>query len=141
MNSDVIAASLVEDATERGFQLPPLDAVVELLESAFYASLSHDEGVPVRCDLLIIDPEKPDPIRPKAVAESRWRCVPFLERVTLNVRNIAKLAAAADPWATALAVYHDNTGWYVWALVDQQTHYNRWRHMDAESGLHNPQTY
>lgn len=141
MDFGAIAAFLAEDASVRGFALPSLDAIVQLFESAFYASLTRDEGVSVRCDLLIVDPSDPDPIRPKSVAESRWRCIPFAARIPLNAQNIRKLAAAADPWATALAVYHGDEGWFVWGLIDQQTHYNRWRHMDAESGPHNPQTY
>lgn len=141
MDFGEIAALLADDAAGRGFPLPSSEAIVQLLEPAFYASLAQDEGVGVRCDLLIIDPRNPDPIRPQRITDSRWQCVPLGQRVPLTVSNLTKIAAAADPWATSLAVHHGEEGWFVWGVVDQQTHYNRWRHFDAESGPHNPQTY
>jgi hypothetical protein len=136
-----IAEFITDDAQERSHAVPPRDAIVALLDLAFHASLAREEGVPVRCDFLLIDPARPDPKPPPKITELRWRCIPLTERVRLTVAHIAKLASAADPWATSVAVSLDEDGWFAWALVDQQIHYNRWRYLDAEFGSANPQTY
>jgi hypothetical protein len=79
---------------------------------------------------------------PQRIAEHRWRFIRLEKTVPLTVENLAKIAAAADPWATAIAVYAtDTSAPFIWALVDQQVHYNRWRYHDAESGPSNPAAF
>jgi hypothetical protein len=104
--------------------------------------MARDEAVFVRCDLLLVSPDNPDPLPPQRIAEHRWRFIRLENAVPLTVENLAKIAAAADPWATAIAIYvTDTSAPFIWALVDQQVHYNRWRYHDAEFGPSNPSAY
>lgn len=136
-----MAGFLTDDASRNGRQVPDRAILAELLEIAFFFSLSREEGASVRCALLILDPANPDPRPPLRLTDRRWQCVPLRERLPLTVATLSKLAPAADPWATALAVHHYEEGWFVWALLDQQVHFNRWRYLDAESGPDNPHAY
>src|ERR1043166_2689874 len=114
MYFDEMAAFIEDHAAENERPLPLRPALVQLLEVVFFFSLTREEGVPVRCALLIIDPANPDPKPPLQPSERRWRCVPLEEPILVTVAALAKIALAADPWSTALAVHHDGESWFVW---------------------------
>jgi hypothetical protein len=104
--------------------------------------MAREEGVYLRCDLILLDPGNSDPEPPERIAEQRWQCVTFDQPLPLTVPNLSKLATAADPWTTAVAIHVSATDApTIWAFVDQQIHYNRWRYHDAEFGPSNPAAY
>lgn len=138
---DSVARFLVEHARRNGRVLPSEHILGNLLSVVFYGSLSREEGMPIRFDVFVIDPDHADLDPPARPVERRWRYVPLTNRIPLSVSALAKLANAADPWATALAVFHHFGEWFIWALIDQQVHFNRWRYLDAQSGPDNPAGY
>src|SRR5437879_13681392 len=54
---------------------PPLEVLVELFESMYFASLKTEESKPVLFHVAYIDPQKPDPSPPKTLVHNRWSCV------------------------------------------------------------------
>jgi hypothetical protein len=139
MDFERVADLIEADSRHRNVPLADSRAIAKLLETAFLASLAREEGNSIRCDLLLIDAACPDPTPPKRVAEERWRCVALAKPIPLTVDNLVKIAQAADPWATAIAVHFQPTGEpAIWAIVDQQIHYNRWRYLDSDFGPSQP---
>jgi hypothetical protein len=60
-------------------------------------------------------------------------------RLEFTVRNLVKLAKAADPWSSCLAVYFDLRGnFYIWGLIDQTVHFNTLLMREREAGYAQP---
>jgi len=80
-------------------------ALTSLLEIAFFSSLKTEEGQPIISALSCLDPENPDPDPPRNIRPDRWQFSRFREPLPLTGSNLVKLAKAADPRASLLAVY------------------------------------
>lgn len=85
-------------------------------------SLKTEEAEHIRCWVTFIDPEHPDTNPPFRIRADRWSLVRFGNRIPFTAKNLAKLAPAADPWSTAIAVYHEKGDLFIWGLVDQTVH-------------------
>jgi hypothetical protein len=60
-------------------------------------------------------------------------------RLEFTVRNLVKLAKAADPWSSCLAVYFNDKGnFYIWGLIDQTVHFNTLLMREREGGYSQP---
>jgi hypothetical protein len=115
-------AVLVEERLKRDkVPSPGLDIVTRLLEVIYFVSLKTEEAQHVRCWVTVLDPNNPD-ANPPAVRVDRWSVVRLINRIPFDIRNLVKLAPAADPWSTAVAVYHDQSKLFIWGLVDQMVH-------------------
>ena len=69
--------------------------------------------------------------------EYKWKVVKLANPVSYTVAALSKLAMAADPWSSCLAVYFDLKGeLYIWGLVDQAVHFNT--ALFHESSFHLP---
>jgi hypothetical protein len=88
----------------------PCQADLEvLLDIAFFASLTHEEGQPVSFSLLYCDPT--------FAVESKWPIVRFASDLPLAVEHIRKLSPAADPETIDIGVYSSTGGLTIWGLV------------------------
>ncbi|MEX0676795.1 MAG: putative sensor domain DACNV-containing protein [Pirellulales bacterium] len=99
----------------------PAEAVLtRLLETLYFASLKTDEGRPILCTVNYVDPQdRPSP-RGRPPADC-WSHVPFERPLPFDVRTLAKLARAADPAVSSLAVYRDKRNkLFIWGMVDQE---------------------
>ncbi len=53
----------------------------------------------------------------------RWRIFPLRTHIPFTVAAVTKMAKAADPWASGLAIFHTSgEGWFIWGMVDQVVH-------------------
>ena len=98
---------------------PPESVLVRLFEILYFASFHTDEGRRILCTVNYVDPatlaSSPDePV-------NQWRHVAFERPLPLDVRTLTKLARAADPNVSSLAVSADASGdLYIWGLFDQE---------------------
>ncbi len=98
---------------------PSLEVLTNLFESMYFASLSTEEGEPIRFAVVYLDPADPDPHPPAHPAPDRWTCVRFGAALPATIPNLVKLALASDRRTSAFALYHDADGrLFVWGLVD-----------------------
>jgi hypothetical protein len=107
-------------------EIPEADLLVKLFDIVYYTSLKTEEGRPVVTRLCLVNPDKPEDSPPPMPRLSRWQLVPLAERLPLTVPALVKIAKAADPWSSALAVFFDERHEpYIWGLIDQTVHWNR----------------
>jgi hypothetical protein len=104
---------------------PPEAVLTRLIETLYFASLKTDEGRPIFCTVNYVDPEDrrgPAGERPPADC---WSHVPFDRPLPFDVRTLTKLARAADPAVSSLAVFRDKRNkLFIWGLVDQEPRYS-----------------
>jgi sensor domain DACNV-containing protein len=134
-----LASAVHLELLRRGAGPPPLEVLIELFESMYFASLKTEESKPVLFHIAYVDPQKPDPKPPKAVVHNRWSCVRLSPPIALNSANFVKLAPASDPRTSSFAVYRDSNGQLmVWGLIDQGNSYHDYVNFDSESGPERP---
>ncbi len=100
---------------------PPEVLLTRLLETLYFASLKTDEGRPILCTVNFVDPDEcrvPPAARGHADC---WSHVPFERPLPFDVRTLTKLARAADPAVSSLAVYRDRKNkLFIWGMIDQE---------------------
>jgi hypothetical protein len=118
---------------------PPIATLFRLFETMYLASLRREESTPISCRIAYISKSRPDPDPPERIVADRWCWTPLRKEIPLTVDNLVKLSEAVDPWASTLAV-HGGSGrsLYIWGLVDQTVHWNRFVVGEAESGPEMP---
>lgn len=109
---------------------PPETVLTTLFETLYFASLKTDEGRPCRFTLNYMDPR--DETTGTDWTADRWTAVRFEQPLPFDVRTLAKLADAADPSVSSLAVFSDDRGdIFVWGLVDQELRYADYTSLDS----------
>ena len=118
---------------------PAHSALTALFETLYFASLKQEENQPIACRIAFIDRTEPDPSPPRRIVTDRWQCCALGNDLPLNVRNLAKLSTAVDPWGSTLAVDIGSEGdWRIWGLVDQSVHYSTYIVKEAADGPQMP---
>ena len=134
-----LASAVHFELLRRSASPPPLEILVELFESMYFASLKTEESKPVLFHVVYLDPERPDPKPPETLVHDRWQCIQLFPPIALNSASFTKVAPASDPRTSAFAVYHDVSGkLMVWGLVDQGNRYHDYVNFDSESGPERP---
>jgi hypothetical protein len=118
-------AIIVSERLQREKIIPPdLTVITKFLEVIYFVSLKTEESEHVmsgagshswtrmiRSRIRLLGPES-----------DKWSVVRLSTRIPFDTRNLVKVAPAADPWSTAVAVYYDRSGLFIWGLVDQMVH-------------------
>lgn len=134
-----LAKAVFNELVRRHQVQPPLSVLSELFQNLYWASLKTEESEPIRCHIVYLDPNNPDPKPPQRIVKDRWSCVPLGERIPFTVPNVVKLARASDPRTSSFAVYHSkNHRPYIWGLVDQGNRYYEFVNFDVEEGPERP---
>jgi hypothetical protein len=117
-------------------EAPPEAVLARLLETLYFASLKTDEGRRVLCTVDYVDPRQPDAEQTRA---DRWSYARFDRTLSFDVRSLAKVARAADPEVSSLAVFSDRQHrLFIWAMVDQEPRYGEAIALDAPAQLERP---
>ena len=96
--------------------LPPREHMLALIHAAFQASLLSEEGHPISFRLVLCHPNELDE---DVEMRGRNRGVAFSAARPLNVSELVRLAPAADPAQTLVAVMPDDEGkLQIWGLID-----------------------
>ncbi len=111
----------------------PSDKILlRLFETLYFASLKTDESRPCRCTVNYVDPADPSQRSATEDQAGGWTVIPFERPLVLDVRSLLKLAEAADPTVSSLAVFSDEDGdLYIWGMVDQELRYGQYVSLDA----------
>src|SRR5260370_5745714 len=121
---EALAKRIFEQVSKRGKHSPSVSILRQLIETMFFASLETEESEPIRCRIAFMSKQNPDPKPPERIVADRWQCVSFQSEIPFDVSNRTKLAKAADPWASTLAVYASGEALKIWGAVDQSIHYS-----------------
>jgi len=118
--------------SERG-DTPPEAVLTRLLETLYFASLKTDEGRPILCTVNFVDPDEQHADFPASHRRPDcWSHVPFERPLPFDVRTLTKLARAADPAVSSLAVFRDKKNkLYIWGMVDQEPRHSEYITLDA----------
>ena len=118
---------------------PPEVVLTRLLETLYFASLKTDEGRPIFCTVNYVDPEEPARTFSARRPVDCWSHVPFDRPLPFDVRTLSKLARAADPEVSSLAVFRDRKNkLYIWGMVDQEPRHSDHITLDAGSTPERP---
>lgn len=118
---------------------PPEVVLTRLLETLYFASLKTDEGRPTLCTVNYVDPdERQNESAPRGPADC-WSHVPFDRPLPFDVRTLTKLARAADPAVSSLAVFRDKKNkLFIWGLVDQEDRHSDYITLDSTTSPERP---
>jgi hypothetical protein len=111
----------------------PAEAVLtRLLETLYFASLKTDEGRPILCTVNYVDPADHPAHSGTRRPPDCWSHVPFERPLPFDVRTLSKLARAADPTVSSLAVYRDKKNkLFIWGMVDQEPRHSDFLTFDS----------
>ncbi len=113
------------ESSEGDAACPSLEVLTNLFEMMYFASMSTEEGEPIRFHVVYLDPDIPDAHLAAMSPADRWTSVRFGESIPATIPNLVKLAMASDPRTSSLALYRDAAGHLlVWGLVDQGNRYH-----------------
>jgi hypothetical protein len=113
---------------------PPEAVLTRLLETLYFASLKTDEGLPILCTVNYVDPEERQGQTGGRRPADSWSHVPFERPLPFDVRTLTKLARAADPAVSSLAVYRDKKNkLYIWGMIDQEPRHSEFITLSAAS--------
>ena len=126
-------AKLVAGELTKVSETPPTQKVLlRLFETLYFASLKTDESRLCRCTIIFIESTPDNDFHLNDDKETRWNIVPFRQPIKLDVRSLLKLAEAADPASSSIAVYCNAEGeLMIGGLVDQEIRYGDRVALDA----------
>ena len=124
---------------ERHLPSPGVSALTYLFRTMYAASMATEEGQKITFEVTWIDPNNPDPNRPRRIVADRWTTVPFSSSMPLTTRSIIKAARATDPRTSSFAVYvsKDETI-FIWGMIDQGNRAYDFARYDSEYGPDRP---
>jgi hypothetical protein len=102
----------------------PETVLVRFLETLYFTSLKTEEGRRVMCMVTYLEPEQLESSPASRRVPDQWICARFASPLPFDVRNLAKLAQAADPAVSSLAVSSDaKHRLFVCGIIDQEPRY------------------
>lgn len=94
---------------ERVRPIPSERVLGKLLDTAFFASITQEEGKSVAFTLLYCDPD--------VAIESKWPAIRFTSELPLSIEHIRKLSPATPPPTVNIAVFDRDGELFLWGLV------------------------
>ncbi len=96
--------------------LPGIDCLTTILDTLYQVSFLQEEGVPVRCRVILADPGD---WKQGEGPPAGFHVLAFAEPRPFTVQEIRKLAPAASYYRSLLAVhYHPHSGAHIWGVVE-----------------------
>lgn len=118
---------------------PPEAVLTRLLETLYFASLKTDEGRQILCTVNYVDPVDRQTHTAMRRPADCWMYVPFERPLPFDARTLSKLARAADPAVSSLAVYRDKKNkLFIWGMVDQEPRLTDFVSFDAANTPERP---
>ncbi|HTM56495.1 MAG TPA: hypothetical protein VL175_20860 [Pirellulales bacterium] len=118
---------------------PPEAVLTRLLETLYFASLKTDEGRQILCTVNYVDPADRQSHTAMRRPADCWMYVPFERPLPFDARTLSKLARAADPAVSSLAVYRDKKNkLFIWGMVDQEPRLTDFVSFDAANTPERP---
>ena len=134
-----LADAVCSELTGRKKDCPSLNLIVSLFETLFFTSMKTEEGQPILCHLIWLDPYSTDTNPPKRIVHLTWNYIQLAHPLPFDIRTLTKIAKASDPRTSSFVVYPDENGELkIWGLVDQGNRYHDFLHFDSDSGSERP---
>ncbi len=96
--------------------LPGIGCLTTILDTLYQASFLREEGLPVRCRVIMADPGD---WKQGEGPPAGFHVLAFAEPRPFNVQEIRKLAPAVSYYRALLAVhYNRSTGTHIWGVVE-----------------------
>jgi hypothetical protein len=134
-----LASTVIADLSAQGESPPAEHHVREIFEVMFDVSLKTEEGQPVTCQVVFLDPNHPHVHGPIARPHNRWYFTPFSEPLAFTENDLTKLAKATDPRSSAIAVFPDDNGVLrLIGLIDQGSSFVGFINHDLDTGIPAP---
>ncbi len=134
-----LAKLVTQRLVANGGTAPSDTVLLHLLETLYFASLKTDEARPCRCTVNYIDPAGDHTNQSTRSHNNGWTVVPFRDPLPLDVRSLLKLADAADPTVSSIAVFSKANGeLFIWGMVDQELRYGDYVAFDGTEDPHRP---
>jgi hypothetical protein len=107
--------------------------LTDIFEIAYFASMRTEESHGITCTLAVVDYDKPDSNPPPVRRLHRAVFYRFEDELQFSVKNLVKLAQAADPAASEIAISVNPTGELViLGIVDQELQHRHWVAHEAD---------
>lgn len=101
--------------------LPPMEALVSLLGEAFQASLLREEGRPIRCRLVLIDPSE---LSEAEGPPTGMQVLRLQDERKMSAQEIRRLSPCATFYRSLIGVRWDpEKGFWIWGILNSGT---RW---------------
>ena len=134
-----LAKLVVQRLAGSNVDAPSDKVLLRLFETLYFASLKTDEARPCTCTVNYIDPAANHLDGSTEDHHSGWSVIRFRQPQRLDVRSLLKLADAADPAVSSIAVFSDENGeLFIWGLVDQELRYGDYVALDATDDPQRP---
>ena len=101
--------------------LPPKEALISLLSEAFQASLLREEGRPIRCRLILINPSE---LSETEGPPTGMQMLQLLDERKLSAQEIRRLSPCATFYRSLIGIrWHPQEGFSIWGILNSGT---RW---------------
>ena len=101
--------------------LPPKEALISLLSEAFQASLLREEGRPIRCRLILINPSE---LSEAEGPPTGMQMLQLLDERKLSAQEIRRLSPCATFYRSLIDIrWHPQEGFSMWGILNSGT---RW---------------
>ncbi|WP_379088862.1 putative sensor domain DACNV-containing protein [Pedobacter sp. UC225_65] len=102
---------------------PSIPTLEELFDVMFYASMNTEEGEMIKVNIIYFNPNSWWHPTNENLLSDEWRFAKFDMPIEFNIKNLVKLAKAADPWSSSLAVFADDShNLQIYGMIDQSLH-------------------
>jgi hypothetical protein len=119
--------------------IPSIEILTKIFDVFYFASFQTEEGSSIQLRVAYADPRNSDPDAPPLIRPDRWTFTKLAKRIPFSIREAVKLAKAADPWSSSLAIFPTSKGdLYVWGIVDQRVHFNTFLLREGGGGYDPP---
>lgn len=117
----------------------PEPVLNSLFDCLFYASLHTEEGDSIKITVTLFNTDNRLKHKSRPTALDTWNFYPFENPLAFNISTIVKLAKAADPWSTSIAVYYDkdNVLW-IHGMIDQAIHSQSYINFEKDTKPNRP---
>lgn len=134
-----LAESVCAELRKRHAMVVEEKVIVDLFETAYYASLRTEEDEPVSFHLVFLDPAQPDPRPPRNPVKDRWSYIPFAEAIEFTISNVVKISKSTDLRTSSFVIWPDRHGTlFIWGLVDQQNRFHKFLNRSADIEVERP---
>jgi len=134
-----LAIFIFTQLQERQVSSPAIGVLTNLFRTMYAASMATEEGERITFEVTWVDPNNPDPKRPRRIVADRWVTVPFSSRMALTTRTLIKVAMATDPRTSSFALHASQDGEiFIWGMIDQGNRAYDFARFDSESGPDRP---
>lgn len=100
-----------------------IEILERFFETLYYTSMHTEEGQLIQVTVSFFDPESVWQGQDPNASADTWSFTPFTVPKTFDIRTMVKLAKAADPWSSSIAVFFDKENdLMIYGLIDQTLH-------------------